>query len=999
MKLRGGRRIEAPTTISNKKAKTLGSTNKKKKKRADLSRPTTRSNESQESPSLATTTITPLDRRNTRTTKPSCFNFGLDRKVRYRGFFFCSNCDWWDTDRTLRCRKKKGPMHVPRRYQCIANHSSWCFPTQRQKSLMPFYHTRLDKKKKRDDDDIDHITERNSDTDHITERNSADVNFHFLNEEETHEFLDETDNNQQHSQNDDTQDAADADDDGTRFLVTPSDDDNNDVEFLRRKLKASQQQCKRLQQQVQGLTTNISEPVQRNLLLKRTVCLLTQNYQLPQYQRVTDKKLASIITDLAWGDEFLGGEVRNLMITKTRQYLREHVYPPQSVLRAMDFKGGQLSSHGIEVLLELDFPGVKRAYNKVLPSPASLKRTAAIVEHYGNHICPYTTGFLPNGGGEFVEFDVKAVLSLIVKSFQLEEVAKTRSIGLSQSIDGAQLNKRDTHVLYGLKVNDKAAICPVTKRPIFANSDKTILQSRNNCFPVKMIMARETMQIYQEFKILFDTFKNEGTVEESLLGDDYLPINVATNCDLSATWKALGRGGAAKRNLNPCQCCEITSANLVKPNTVLCDRWCRQFGRSEEENGFKCYHHEMLSEPRMQSMREEMEEIKNDLKELVNNMEEIARKSNIKNKDDPRSHAFGNSIHEITSIHYYVEERTRDQVRTYSRYLTLDLILRDLDTNGSLEERRERLKECLVLEYSYTSLQSAINHGDKGTENALFVLINAVPCILHMENRVGLKVLTRLLMNGLDNAKQRTIYLNEESENQRILFFIKDVEHVLNTQAWGTVESPSQWQCSYNPADKQIDIICLDNVRTRKAIYALDNLIDVCLPDIDDASKWKISIGHYRTSMELLRQKEDFTDEQIHLFQKACDDFFQTWVDINAVEGVTNYIHMLGSGHVSDYLFHWRNLYAHSQQGWEAFNALVKTYYFRRTNRGGAGNKGTGQRSKLKGLARWMQRRMVWFSGVTYEEMVAFYDQRNVDDNAGDEADNDQEDDAVLGET
>jgi len=36
---------------------------------------------------------------------------------------------------------------------------------------------------------------------------------------------------------------------------------------------------------------------------------------------------------------------------------------------------------------------------------------------------------------------------------------------------------------------------------------------------------------------------------------------------------------------------------------------------------------------------------------------------------------------------------------------------------------------------------------------------------------------------------------------------------------------------------------------------------------------------------------------------------------------------MLGAGHIGEYLLHHRNLYKHSQQGWEAFNALLKTFF------------------------------------------------------------------------
>jgi hypothetical protein len=48
-----------------------------------------------------------------------------------------------------------------------------------------------------------------------------------------------------------------------------------------------------------------------------------------------------------------------------------------------------------------------------------------------------------------------------------------------------------------------------------------------------------------------------------------------------------------------------------------------------------------------------------------------------------------------------------------------------------------------------------------------------------------------------------------------------------------------------------------------------------------------------------LRPKEDFDTEAIVRFQQDADKFFQTWVTLHGIEGITNYIHMLSSGHMS----------------------------------------------------------------------------------------------------
>jgi len=66
----------------------------------------------------------------------------------------------------------------------------------------------------------------------------------------------------------------------------------------------------------------------------------------------------------------------------------------------------------------------------------------------------------------------------------------------------------------------------------------------------------------------------------------------------------------------------------------------------------------------------------------------------------------------------------------------------------------------------------------------------------------------------------------------------------------------------------------------------------------------------------------------VESFQSHIDAFFVLWVNLTGHEGITNYIHVLASGHISEYLIYWGNLYNHSQQGWEAFNSLIKLFSF-----------------------------------------------------------------------
>jgi hypothetical protein len=118
----------------------------------------------------------------------------------------------------------------------------------------------------------------------------------------------------------------------------------------------------------------------------------------------------------------------------------------------------------------------------------------------------------------------------------------------------------------------------------------------------------------------------------------------------------------------------------------------------------------------------------------------------------------------------------------------------------------------------------------------------------------------------------------------------------------------------------------MDNVRMRGIMAQL--LIEECIVKEEDKAKWLTCIPKSRDGMMKLRSKEDFDCVAVSTFQKGIDEFFQLWVELWGLEGCTNYIHMMLPGRLSTYLFKRKNLYRHSQQGWEVFHSLLKTFYF-----------------------------------------------------------------------
>lgn len=157
--------------------------------------------------------------------------------------------------------------------------------------------------------------------------------------------------------------------------------------------------------------------------------------------------------------------------------------------------------------------------------------------------------------------------------------------------------------------------------------------------------------------------------------------------------------------------------------------------------------------------------------------------------------------------------------------------------------------------------------------------------------------------------------------------------------------------------------LSMDNNRTRKVVNAIELLIEASFDDTDDKRDLLLQcFRHYRTALLILRKDTDATEDEIRAFQDHVDMWFSGWVQVFGKEGCTNYTHMLSSSHVMRYMQEWKCLNRFSQQGWEALNALIKSYFFRRTNRGGL-SKNSKNKSKLLGIARWLQRRIMWYSG------------------------------------
>jgi hypothetical protein len=100
------------------------------------------------------------------------------------------------------------------------------------------------------------------------------------------------------------------------------------------------------------------------------------------------------------------------------------------------------------------------------------------------------------------------------------------------------------------------------------------------------------------------------------------------------------------------------------------------------------------------------------------------------------------------------------------------------------------------------------------------------------------------------------------------------------------------------------------------------------------------AISIYRASTKILNVHHHLSDDEIESYQDLADDLFEFQVEIFGIDGITNYIHLIGAGHMQYFLTNYGCLYLYSQQGWEALMGKIQAILHLNTQRGGKGSGG-----------------------------------------------------------
>ena len=118
---------------------------------------------------------------------------------------------------------------------------------------------------------------------------------------------------------------------------------------------------------------------------------------------------------------------------------------------------------------------------------------------------------------------------------------------------------------------------------------------------------------------------------------------------------------------------------------------------------------------------------------------------------------------------------------------------------------------------------------------------------------------------------------------------------------WGALKSHTKQH------KKDVSLtISLNDMQFKKVIafthLLLDDVFYDTVPDWESQlEQWTSVIGTFNKLNKLMCSRVEFTDKMIEEFQNLADSFFTTWVSLNGMARVTNYIQMLGSGHLTEF--------------------------------------------------------------------------------------------------
>jgi hypothetical protein len=457
----------------------------------------------------------------------------------------------------------------------------------------------------------------------------------------------------------------------------------------------------------------------------------------------------------------------------------QHKFRPWMCLQQIDLNP-TVSFCGYDIIRNVEFAEENnpRYQRGLFSSRHKLGRLCRKLEAYGESILPYRIA------ENSVKFDMKVAVEFLLKKHGLwDYVVSGEHTTVAATCDGGEITWSLSHVSAGIKIVDSRAKDPSNGEPLFGLSGHDKVQSKFHCYPLYIILAKDNKELYQ-------THLSQFFNEVNQLEEDYPEgIVVVQGADMCSLQKTLGTGGAMKAKKYACYCCTIHRDELTKPNENPCNDCTRL------QNTQPCYHKSECDENILERMKEERDEC------LVNwpHLQSLpyGRLSRLRCGDTEETMQATNR----DPLHIEYEPISRGEKVAYCNLLEMEAKLRNLAHLVRLptNELRIHLHEVLLMEKAYQLLCDVINASN--FDEAMIRLEQALPCLLHLENRVSETIIEHLIRVGMQLCDG-----NPTSTRN----LIEGVERIINENIFGSVGCSSNWKLPLN-ADGTVGKVKLAN--------------------------------------------------------------------------------------------------------------------------------------------------------------------------------------------
>jgi len=133
---------------------------------------------------------------------------------------------------------------------------------------------------------------------------------------------------------------------------------------------------KYLRRQEKSLRSRLSE-IRKNekpTSLSEGIIAVIEKIVQTHYSRYGMKRVGEEVARAVWSVDCLGGSVRGSLIKVVKGWIRQEVFNPRNIVRAMDLFGGMLSFQAIRVLRWIEGNGESNQRNLMIPSVSVLQR-------------------------------------------------------------------------------------------------------------------------------------------------------------------------------------------------------------------------------------------------------------------------------------------------------------------------------------------------------------------------------------------------------------------------------------------------------------------------------------------------------------------------------------------------------------------------------------------------------------------------------------------------